>query len=289
MDISVATPSYNCLPGLRRCVGSVAAQKGGAFSHHVQDGASTDGTPEWLAKQDDVDGVSEQDDGMYDAINRAWSRSDGDILSWLNADEQYLPGTLAAVREAFEQHPEWDMLFGDAIITLPEGQPIAARREIPLRRFFVLHGMLYSLSCTLFFRRHLWEKEWLPFDTTYKYLGDYDLILRLLSNGVRCGKIDRYLSLFSVDGTTLSLRPDAMVERNDIQQKYKAGGSLMRAAAKAGRSLERLARGCYRSDELCYPVVLDENGTQHTVGPIHTGFRFTYAKALERLKVEDSP
>ena len=94
VTFSIATPTRNALAKLRRCVGSVQGPFGPSCEQLVQDACSTDGTPEWLFRQPDLKAVSEPDAGMYDAINRAWGRAQGQILSWLNSDEQYLPGTL---------------------------------------------------------------------------------------------------------------------------------------------------------------------------------------------------
>lgn len=89
---SVVTPTRNSLTKLKCCVGSVRGQTGVEVEHLVHDACSTDGTVGWLSGQNDLDSVSENDSGMYDAINRGWSRASGDIVSWLNSDEQYLPG-----------------------------------------------------------------------------------------------------------------------------------------------------------------------------------------------------
>jgi glycosyltransferase involved in cell wall biosynthesis len=92
-DFSIATPTRNALEQLKRCVGSVRGQKSVSYEHLVQDAMSSDGTPQWLSAQSDIAAVSENDSGMYDAINRSWNRSRGKILSWLNSDEQsLLPG-----------------------------------------------------------------------------------------------------------------------------------------------------------------------------------------------------
>src|SRR5262245_66550074 len=115
MRFSIATPARNSLWTLRRAVGSVRGQGPVPLQHLVQDACSNDGTPEWLALQRDLDARSEPDGGMYDAIGRCWRRADGEILSWLNADEQYLPGSLERVAAAFAADPSIDVVWGNAI------------------------------------------------------------------------------------------------------------------------------------------------------------------------------
>ena len=140
MKFSVVTPTRNALDKLKRCVGSVRGQTGVEIEHIVQDACSTDGTPEWLAGQADLLARSEQDAGMYDAINRGWGRATGDILSWLNSDEQYLPGTLEKVAGVFARNPEIDLIYGDALVVDAAGDLRAMRVRRPEaneRRLFV--------------------------------------------------------------------------------------------------------------------------------------------------------
>src|SRR5262245_24738716 len=107
---SIATPSFRSSSWLKLCIASVADQKGVSFEHIVQDAGSDDGTLDWLPKDPRVQTFVEKDSGMYDAVNRAWRRSRGEFLSYLNCDEQYLPGALAAVAEFFQAHPEVDIV-----------------------------------------------------------------------------------------------------------------------------------------------------------------------------------
>jgi glycosyltransferase involved in cell wall biosynthesis len=97
IDISIVTPSYNMLDYLKRCHASIADQEKVSFEHLVIDGASKDGTPEWLRENPDIVSLSEPDNGMYDAINKGFRLAKGRILAYLNCDEQYLPGTLKYV------------------------------------------------------------------------------------------------------------------------------------------------------------------------------------------------
>src|SRR5690242_18729547 len=98
VDVSVLTPSYQYGHFLVDALTSVALQNGVRVEHIVQDGASTDDTLSVLAAADPpVDWRSEPDQGIGDAMNRALLRAQGRWIAWLNADEFYLPGALAAL------------------------------------------------------------------------------------------------------------------------------------------------------------------------------------------------
>ncbi len=68
---------------------------------------------------------------MYDAINRGLRRAGGDILAYLNCDEQYLPRALQAVRGFFEQHPACEMVFGDVVMVGPQGEYLTIAKSRP--------------------------------------------------------------------------------------------------------------------------------------------------------------
>lgn len=259
LKFSIATPSRNALPNLRRCVGSIRGQQGAWREHLVQDALSTDGTDAWLALQPDLSARCERDAGMYDAINRAWSRAQGDILSWLNCDEQYLPGTLARVAEAFDAHAEVDVVSGDFYVVDPDGRPVAVRQEIPFRRAYVVNGFLNTASCALFFRRRLLDRGGLRFDPALRYAGDTELMVRLHDSGVRFMHLAQPLSLFGLSGENLSARPECAAEIAALN--LMLGGFRSPVLARSvmlGRRLERLLRGAYRRRPVAYRFATDE-------------------------------
>src|SRR5882757_299741 len=102
-SFSVITPSFRNSNWLKLCVASVADQAV-EVEHIVQDAGSDDGTLDWLSREPRVKAIVEPDSGMYDAVNRGLRRAQGDILSYLNCDEQYLPGALSAVEQFFSEH-----------------------------------------------------------------------------------------------------------------------------------------------------------------------------------------
>jgi glycosyltransferase involved in cell wall biosynthesis len=276
-QFSIATPTRNALHLLQRCVGSVRGQKGIAYEHLIQDAVSTDGTREWLREQTDVESVSERDDGMYDAINRAWARSRGSILSWLNSDEQYLPGTLDYVARAFKDHPAADVIWGDVIIVDAHGKPIALRREIPFRSVYVRNNFLYVLSCAVFFRRSLFDQGLLRFDAQYRFSGDMDLTLRLARSGTVMRHVPKYLSLFGNDGGNLS--NDSAGVHKELELVRNAHGALknhkLRSLILLGRRLERLAIGAYRKESITYLYATDASPRYVEVTAADVGGRYT--------------
>src|SRR3569833_700758 len=122
MNFSIITPSFRNSNWLKLCIASVADQTGVTLEHIVQDSCSDDDTENWLPNEGRVKAFIEKDSGMYDAVNRGFRRAQGEILAYLNCDEQYLPGALKRVRDFFEANPNKDKNNTNAIVTNVEGQ-----------------------------------------------------------------------------------------------------------------------------------------------------------------------
>src|SRR5436190_21249113 len=86
MRFSIITPSYRSAQWPRLCVAPVADQEGVELEHIVQDSCSDDGTQERLLNASRVKAFIEKDQGMYDAVNRAFRRSSGAILAYPTCD-----------------------------------------------------------------------------------------------------------------------------------------------------------------------------------------------------------
>jgi glycosyltransferase involved in cell wall biosynthesis len=158
MQFSIITPSFRSSEWLKLCIASVADQ-GVEAEHIVQDSCSDDGTQDWLPRDPRVKAFIEKDAGMYDAINRGLRRANGEILAYLNADEQYLPGALAAVARCFAAHPEAAVVFGDTIIVDRSGNWRQSRRACLPRKYHTwVSDTMGVTSCATFFRRSLLQR-----------------------------------------------------------------------------------------------------------------------------------
>jgi glycosyltransferase involved in cell wall biosynthesis len=278
MKFRIATPTLNPGPALRACVRSVQQQEGVSATHHIQDGGSTDQTIEWLRTQPRISWNQAPDCGMYDAIARAWQAGDEDILAWLNADEQYLPGALAKIRRYLEMHPEADAVFGDYIVIRPDGRALAARREIPLRRWYIVNGTLYVQSCAFFVRRRIWAQSG-GFNPTYKIAGDKEWMLRLLDQGVRFRHIPEYLALFTASGRNLSCHPDRRAESEKIRRDFGAyTPPALRLLPRLCRLMEKTVRGKLLPAHIRYSFI-DAGTLSSRIMTARTGSRWQWPEA----------
>lgn len=180
MKFSIITPSFKQLDWLKLCAASVADQTGDfQLEHLIQDGGTGAEFERWAEKHAPPGWISESDNGMYDAINRGFARSNGDVLSWLNSDEQYLPGALDKVAKAFRENPDYDLIFGDVVVANPEGTPVCYRKALKPWRGFIRSCHLPTFSAATFVRRSLLEKCG-HLDLRWKAIADAVWIDRLL-------------------------------------------------------------------------------------------------------------
>jgi len=211
--ISVVTPSFRSGRWLPLCLASVADQ-GVRHEHIVQDAGSDDGTLEWLPQDPRVRAFVETDRGMYDAVNRGYRRARAEVLSYLNCDEQYLPGALTRVLGFFQQHPEVDILFGDCLVVELTGEYLCERRALTPQ---LIHTWTASnlafLTAATFIRRRVLDQHQLWFNADFRDAGDQDWALRLVQTGVQTAVLPEFLSVFTETGVNMNLGANAARER----------------------------------------------------------------------------
>jgi glycosyltransferase involved in cell wall biosynthesis len=217
MQYSIVTPSFRSLRWLPLCIASVADQ-GVEVEHIIQDACSDDGTRELLLGDSRVKAFIEKDQGMYDAVNRGLRRSQGQVLAYLNADEQFLPGALRAIADYFRDHPAVDVVLSDTIVTDLAGDYICHRYSLtPCKN--QLWVRLPVLSCALFIRRHVVLDWGIYLDPQWRDLGDLFWIMEMTKRRVRFAVLPRFTSIFTDTGGNMGLAPNAVRERRIKSQR----------------------------------------------------------------------
>jgi glycosyltransferase involved in cell wall biosynthesis len=259
MDFSIITPSLNQLQYLKRCSASIMDQNNVDLEHIVIDGVSKDGTVEWLEERRGIQYICEPDKGMYDALNKGFRRSRGQILGHLNCDEQYLPGTLAWVKSYFDRHSEVDVLFGDALLVRPDGSLIAYWKGYRPRWPFILSSYLYLLTCAMFLRRRIIEDGNL-LNPNFRFKGDAEFVVRLLRSGYNIRHVGKYLSTFTLTGKNISRDPQARTERALLLSQFPRFPRQWAWLLNTTRLAEKFISGAYfQSMPLSYSIYTLEN------------------------------
>ncbi len=255
---SIVTPSFQQLEWLRFCVRSVEDQ-GVENEHIIQDAGTGSELEEWERTETKARLFVEKDDGIYDALNRGFARATGDIFAWLNCDEQYLPGALAAVDAYFAENPDVDVLLADNLVVDGEGRYLAHRFSL---RPIAAHCWLRFpvSSCALFFRRRVWKN----FDTQWKSAGDWWWFMAMLRAGARVGVMRRFVSAFSETGKNLGLSPITTREQAAISAARPAWVKLSAPLLLAAHRARMWASGAFRVQPFDYQIFTQSGAERKT-------------------------
>lgn len=204
MKISILTVCRNSMPHIATAVQSVVAQDYPDREYIVVDGASTDGTTEWLRSHSTgIDLlVSEPDAGMYWAINKALSLATGDVVGLLHADDVLEhPGVLRLIANAFDAHRP-DMVYGNLRYVAAD----ALHHQVRYWRAGVFRPKALAWGWmpphpTVYVRRALVD-QYGNYDTRFRIAADYEWMLRYLLAPVRVHYIDQVLVRMRLGGAS---------------------------------------------------------------------------------------
>lgn len=194
--ITVVTVCRNALPLLRDTVESILAENYIGMEYLIIDGASTDGTQDYLATLPLISDlfirtVSEPDRGIADAMNKGIRMSTGYWVAHLHAGDTYLPGVFQAVLDP--ELDEADILCGSILKQEENAWTIYHPEPSRLRMDMTIHHP------AAFTRREVFE-EIGGFDERYPNAMDYDFFLRAFVRGKRFGVIPQTIALMASGG-----------------------------------------------------------------------------------------
>lgn len=185
--ISIVTPSFNQATFLEATIKSIITQDYPNLEYIIIDGGSTDGSVEIIKKYEQHlhFWCSEPDGGQYDAINKGFAHSTGEIMAWLNSDDMYCPWALRTVASIMSQlhQVEWLTTLNPGFWTYEGfcsgfGYTAGLSREAFLEGAYLPplgNGISWIQQESTFWRRTLWKKAGSQIRTKYKLAGDFDL------------------------------------------------------------------------------------------------------------------
>ena len=111
--ITIITVCYNSEKTISKTIESIIAQKYKNIEFIIIDGKSTDQTMKIIHKYKNYVAkiISEKDYGIYDAFNKGLTLCNGDLIGFVNSDDQLTPEATKILVEYYNKYPKKDFFF----------------------------------------------------------------------------------------------------------------------------------------------------------------------------------
>lgn len=188
--ISVITVVFNGERYIQDCIDSVYMQKNRSeIEHIIIDGGSTDNTIDIIKNNAiKVDYyLTEEDSGIYDAMNKGLTFATGKYVCFLNSDDMYTNDALLIVSSHLSNCKP-DVLCGRVLMVNATNLEVNEARKVSSRKLF-LDMTLNHPAC--FFERTLHLKY--KYSLEYKIASDYELLTRMRRDGVQFSMVEDFL------------------------------------------------------------------------------------------------
>jgi glycosyltransferase involved in cell wall biosynthesis len=184
--ISIVTPSFNQGSYIEECILSILNQGYPNLEYIIIDGGSTDNTIEIIKRYQSQLSfwISEKDSGLYEALNKGFEKTTGEILGWLNSDDILHRKSLFTIADIFSALPEVQWLQGYPSLIDNDGRIVFHQPPRYNKYDFFLkeyHDGTFIQQESTYWRRELWEEAGSHISMKYKYAGDFELWMRFFS------------------------------------------------------------------------------------------------------------
>lgn len=234
MRLSIITVNYNNIDGLRRTISSVLSQTWHDYEWLIIDGGSSDGSKELIEQTALICPnisfwCSEPDKGVYNAMNKGISKSQGDYLNFLNSGDCYADKeTLNCLSRAYDDNA--DIYYGDADFYDRNGHLFMEMR-LPKRLtpILYLNGGNISHQASFIKRPLLYNR---PYDESYKLAADGEFFFYALLHNCIFKHIPYVIIVSDIPGLS-----------GDVQLSQKEKSRLV---VENMRRISFLSRSCYK-------------------------------------------
>lgn len=177
--VSVVMTTFNKKSNVAETLLSISEQTYTNIEIVIQDGCSTDGTldviEEFNKKGMSIDCISEPDSGIYDAMNKGFLRTQGDIIVFFN-DKFSTSHAIEIMVSAIQNNPNCIGAHAD-LVYMSNGK---IRRYWKMGNGCIKSGWMPGHP-TLFLKREIFERYGL-FDTSFICSADYEFMIRFLKD-----------------------------------------------------------------------------------------------------------
>lgn len=216
--ISVITVVFNNVRDIGFTLESMASQSYKNVEHIVIDGKSTDGTLEILTKhKEQIDIlISEEDQGIYDAMNKGLKLATGEYVLFLNSgDAFYDENTLSDI---FSNSEGADIYYGETKL-IDENRNIIGDRRHKTPEKFTWRSFGRGMNIchqAIYIKRSIAPE----YDLQYKISADIDWVIRAAKKAKTCVNTRMYTTRYLVGGLSKQRHKEGLKERYIILKKH---------------------------------------------------------------------
>lgn len=201
-SVTAVVPHYNRPDMLRDAVLSIAQQTVKPGEILIVDDCSTPENQEKIRELSSIATIihTPQNVGLAGARNFGAQCASGEWLTFLDDDDTWLPDKQERQIRYLEVHPEVQALGGGTTMRRPDGRE-EYWGERPTYRVNLAHALAHTASLvqSLMIRRDV-LLELGGFDTSFRYLEDYEFGIRLLAEGYEMHFLGEPLFIYNHGG-----------------------------------------------------------------------------------------
>ena len=220
MKVSIVTVVLNAEKTIRKTIESVITQDYEDIEYIIVDGQSNDKTLDIVNDySEQVDSIiSEPDDGLYDAMNKACGLVSGEIIYFLNADDYFIDKhVITEIAQVFADN-DVNFVYGDVFLH-------GSNKRVSYGGINKAKLCLSTICHQAIFQKTSLFKDAGNFNTKYRIAADYDWIMRAYNQQLlKPSSIDRIICCIGTDG--LSRNEGWEEEKKAILNKYYSASEI---------------------------------------------------------------
>lgn len=193
--ITVVTVTYNAEKYIEDTIKSVIKQDYLNLEYIIIDGGSQDNTVNLIKKYDEQIShwISEPDNGIYDAMNKAVGLAKGEYINFMNAGDSFFSNSV--ISTLFEGADlSAGLIYGNTIFYSQNGE----EKLVKAKSLDELWKAMIFNHNGLFAKRELLKK--FPFDTLYKIVADSKFVIECYLDNQKFEYVNTTVNRYLMDG-----------------------------------------------------------------------------------------
>jgi glycosyltransferase len=205
MKVSIITATWNSESTIEDTILSVVRQTYQNYEHIIIDGNSSDRTLSIIKNigNEKIKIISENDNGIYDALNKGINNAKGDVIGFLHSDDIFYDDSVIKNMVDTFRNTNCNAVYGNLEYVDKNNihKVIRYWKSKDFNKKSVLRGWMPPHT-TFYMDKDSYLKHG-NFDLNYKISSDYESMLRYILNGnINCQYIDKTLIKMRVGGAS---------------------------------------------------------------------------------------